>query len=54
MDFIYLNNGEIFYMEMSRNTTNHAYRKHNDTEALNTKMQTYHDVLSNMEVYTKL
>lgn len=47
-------NGEIFFMEASRNPNNHAYRKHSDTEALNTKMQTTHEVLSNIIVYTKL
>ena len=49
-----LPDGEIFYLEMSRNTNNHAYRKHSDKEALITKMQTVHEVLSNMDVYTKL
>ena len=46
--------GEIFFMEMSRNPNNHAYRKVSDAEALNTKMQTVHEVLSNMTVYTKI
>tara|TARA_R100001082_G_C4254322_1_gene112824 strand:- start:107 stop:337 length:231 start_codon:yes stop_codon:yes gene_type:complete len=46
--------GEIFFMEMNRNENNHAYRKVSNTEALNTKMQTVHEVLSNMDVYTKL
>ena len=46
--------GEIFFMEMSRNPNNHAYRKVSDAEALNTKIQTVHEVLSNMDVYTKL
>ena len=49
-----LPNGEIFFLEMIRNTNNHAYRKHSDKEALNTKMQTVHEVLSNIDVYTKL
>ena len=47
-------NGEIFYMEANRNTNNHAYRKSSDTQAINTKMQTVHKVLSNMNVFTKL
>tara|TARA_Y100000593_G_C4288048_1_gene326662 strand:+ start:1533 stop:1763 length:231 start_codon:yes stop_codon:yes gene_type:complete len=46
--------GEIFFMEMNRNENNHAYRKVSDVEALNTKMQTVHEVLSNMDVYTKI
>jgi len=49
-----LPDGEIFYLEATRNTNNHAYRKRSDIEALNTKMQTIHEVLSNMTVYTKL
>ena len=49
-----LPDGEIFYMEADRNTNNHAFRKHSDKEALNTKMQTIHEVLSNMTVYTKI
>ena len=46
--------GEIFYMEANRNSNNHAYRKRSDKQALNTKMQTIHEVLSNMTVYTKI
>tara|TARA_Y100000593_G_scaffold92740_1_gene185304 strand:- start:804 stop:1034 length:231 start_codon:yes stop_codon:yes gene_type:complete len=46
--------GEIFYLEANRNDNNHAFRKISDTEALNTRMQTRHEVLSNMDVYTKL
>ena len=46
--------GEIFFMERSRNVNNNAYRKTNDKEALNTKMQTVHEVLSDIVVYTKL
>ena len=46
--------GEIFYLNNQRNSENHAYRKTTDTEAFNTKMQTVHEVLSNMDVYTKL
>ena len=46
--------GEIFYMEANRNINNHAFRKLSDKEAQNTKMQTYHEVLSNIDVYTKL
>ena len=49
-----LTDGEIFFLNNTRSEDNHAYRKISDKEALNTKMQTYHDVLSNMEVYTKL
>tara|TARA_R100001443_G_scaffold95379_2_gene101928 strand:+ start:247 stop:477 length:231 start_codon:yes stop_codon:yes gene_type:complete len=49
-----LPDGEIFYLQANRNTNNHAYRKHNNKEALNTKMQTIHEVVSNMDVYTKL
>ncbi len=49
-----LPDGEIFYMEATRNVNNHAYRKHSDKQALNTKMQTVHEVLSNIDVYTKL
>ena len=49
-----LPNGEIFYLNNQRNGENHAYRKTTDTEAFNTKMQTVHEVLSNMDVYTKL
>ena len=49
-----LPNGEIFFMEATKNGNNHAYRKRSDKEAFNTKMQTYHEVLSNMDVYTKL
>lgn len=49
-----LPNGEIFFMESTRGENNHAYRKRSDKEAFNTKMQTYHEVLSNMDVFTKL
>ena len=49
-----LPDGEIFYMEANRNENNHAYRKTSDKEALNTKMQSIHEVLSNMTVYTKV
>tara|TARA_Y100000401_G_C8252857_1_gene189121 strand:+ start:471 stop:704 length:234 start_codon:yes stop_codon:yes gene_type:complete len=47
--------GEIFFMEATLNTNNHAYRKHSDKQALNTKMQTVHEVVdSKMTVYTKI
>tara|TARA_R100001443_G_scaffold85087_1_gene91742 strand:- start:1852 stop:2082 length:231 start_codon:yes stop_codon:yes gene_type:complete len=49
-----LPDGEIFYLEANRTEGNHAYRKRSDKEALNTKMQTYHEVLSNITVYTKI
>jgi|TARA_R110000824_G_scaffold50641_1_gene141219 hypothetical protein len=50
-----LPDGEIFFMEASRNTDNHAYRKLPDEQALNTKMQTTHPVENaKMIVYVKL
>ena len=49
-----LPDGEIFFMEANRNPNNHAYRKHSNKEALNTKVRTIHEVLSNMTVYTKV
>lgn len=49
-----LPDGEIFYLEDVRSLNNHAYRKVNDKEAINTKMQTQHQVLSNITVYTKI
>ena len=49
-----LPDGEIFYLYNTREDTNHAYRKVSDTESLNTRMQTVHEVLSNIDVYTKL
>ena len=49
-----LGDGEIFFMKSIRSVDKHAYRKISDKEAQNTKMQTYHDVLSDIIVYTKL
>jgi|TARA_B100000214_G_C23955942_1_gene622842 hypothetical protein len=52
--FFDLPDGEIFFLKNEKNNDNHAYRKINDKQALNTRMQTTHDVLSNITVYTKI
>ena len=46
--------GEIFYLKNEKVDDNHAYRKHSDKEAKNTKMQTVHNVESNIIVYTRV
>ena len=42
--------GEIFYLEPHGD----PYRKVSDTEAVNTRKQTTHEVLSNIEVFLRI
>ena len=49
-----LNNGEIFWLSEEMNDSNHAYRKLDEKQAMNTRTREIHDKVYNANVYYKM
>ena len=52
--FSEINTGELFWLEENKDSSNHAYRKTSETNALNTKLQEVRTFTRNDDVFFKI